>query len=112
MHCLGFRFRLHRRDLPGRPDIVLPKYRSVIFVHGCFWHGHENCRRSARPTSNASFWSNKLDKNIARDKRTKALLRSLGWKVLVVWECQVRATGLRSRLARFLTNAVTREGDR
>ncbi len=112
MHCLGFRFRLHRRDLPGRPDIVLPKYRSVIFVHGCFWHGHKNCRRAVRPTSNVSFWNDKLDKNKARDKRTKALLRSLGWKVLVVWECQVQAKVLGSRLTQFLTNSVTGEGDR
>ena len=112
LHCLGYRFRLHRRDLPGRPDIVLPKYRSVIFVHGCFWHGHRSCPRSARPTSNASFWSNKLDNNIARDKRAMVRLRFLGWRVLVIWECQVRSTALGPRLTRFLKKLVTREGDR
>ncbi len=110
LHRLGFRFRLHRRDLPGRPDIVLPKYRAAIFVHGCFWHGHKNCRRSARPTSHTSFWTRKLDKNLERDRHAQSALRSLGWHVLVVWECQLRSPRLCDRLSRFLAKAAAQEG--
>jgi DNA mismatch endonuclease, patch repair protein len=87
---MGFRFRLHRRDLPGTPDIVLPRHGKVIFVHGCFWHGHKNCPRSKRPTTNENFWNNKLDGNIKRDKRYRGELRRLGWKPLVVWECETK----------------------
>lgn len=88
LHRMGFRFRLHRRDLPGHPDIVLPKYRTVIFVHGCFWHGHE-CRRGARPVSNQEFWNQKLDKNIARDRDNVHKLEQLGWKTIIVWQCEL-----------------------
>lgn len=90
LHSMGYRFRLHRKDLPGHPDIVLPKHRTVVFVHGCFWHGHEGCKRSARPTSNAAFWNSKIDRNITRDAAAAAELRSSGWKVLTVWECRTR----------------------
>lgn len=90
LHRLGYRFRLHRKDLPGKPDIVLPKHKAVVFVHGCFWHGHTGCRRAARPTSNAAFWNSKLDKNLARDARVEAELSNLGWRVLTIWQCQVR----------------------
>jgi DNA mismatch endonuclease, patch repair protein len=103
LHHLGFRFSLHRRDLPGCPDIVLPKYSAAIFVHGCFWHGHKNCFRAARPTSNAAFWNKKLDRNKIRDRKSVLALRSMGWKVLVVWECQVLAANLAARLEGFLT---------
>jgi DNA mismatch endonuclease, patch repair protein len=103
VHRLGFRFRLHRRDLPGCPDIVLPKHKKIIFVHGCFWHGHEGCRRSARPTSNESFWDRKLTGNIERDKRNQDKLREMGWQVLIVWECEVKdAKRLSLILERFL----------
>jgi DNA mismatch endonuclease (patch repair protein) len=102
LHSLGYRFRLHRRDLPGKPDIVLPKYHSVIFIHGCFWHGHKNCQRSARPTTNVAFWYKKLDTNMLRDRQVRASLQGLGWKVLVIWECQVRSRSLADRLKRFL----------
>ncbi len=103
VHREGFRFRLHRRDLPGTPDIVLPRHQKVIFVHGCFWHGHSGCSRSRRPTSNTEFWNGKLDKNIARDKSNKRKLRRLGWKVLVVWECETKAREkLHRKLRRFL----------
>jgi len=87
---MGFRFRLHRRELPGCPDLVLRKHRKVIFVHGCFWHGHEGCRRSARPSSNRKFWNRKLSGNVERDKRNQDVLKNAGWKVLVVWECETK----------------------
>lgn len=87
-HSLGYRFRLHRKDLPGKPDLVFPKYRAVIFVHGCFWHFHEGCRDGRYPSSNSEFWKNKLDKTRERDKRAIKQLEADGWKVLVVWECE------------------------
>lgn len=103
IHRMGFRFRLHRKDLPGNPDIVLPRHRKVIFVHGCFWHGHKGCTRSNRPTTNKGFWNKKLDENIARDRRVQKALRRRGWKVLVVWECQTRQQDkLVSKLRGFL----------
>lgn len=103
LHSMGYRFRLHRRDLPGSPDIVLPGYRKVVFVHGCFWHGHEECHRAARPTSNAEFWNRKLDGNKRRDIETHQQLSSLGWQILVVWQCQAKNTDvLRERLQTFL----------
>lgn len=90
LHALGFRFRLHRRDLPGCPDIVLPKHRTVIFVHGCFWHCHRCKYGSVVPATRADFWANKRAGNVARDRRNAAALRKLGWHVLVLWECEVR----------------------
>ena len=88
LHSLGYRFRLHRKDLPGKPDIVLPKYKTVIFVHGCFWHQHDNCQRSHTPQSNQSYWGPKLSGNVARDKRVKNELKDLGWTVKTLWECE------------------------
>lgn len=88
LHAAGFRFRLHRRDLPGRPDIVLPAFRTAVFVHGCFWHGHD-CPRGRRPASNSAFWAAKLDKNLERDRDSVAALNRSGWAVKIVWECQV-----------------------
>jgi len=99
LHRMGYRFRLHRRDLPGCPDIVLPKHRKVVFVHGCFWHGHENCARASRPATRRGFWDAKLDANEERDKRAKDELERLGWQVLIVWECQ---TGDKAALRRIL----------
>lgn len=89
LHRNGFRFRLNRKDLPGKPDIVLPKYKAVIFVHGCFWHGHD-CKRGRRPKTNIEFWNEKIDKNIKRDQLDIIKLRELGWRVLVVWECEIK----------------------
>lgn len=86
LHKHGLRFRIHRKDLPGRPDIVLPKYKIAILVHGCFWHGH-SCPDGRRPKSNQQFWNEKLDKNIARDARKLDELQRVGWKAVVVWEC-------------------------
>jgi len=103
LHRLGYRFRLHCPGLPGKPDIVLPKRQAVILVHGCFWHGHPGCPRSKRPKSNSIFWANKIDGNIARDKSNARSLRDLGWRVLVVWECQTKNNAqLTQRLQRFL----------
>jgi len=91
LHRAGFRFRLHRRDLPGCPDIVLPKYRTVIFVHGCFWHRHPGCPRGrSTPASNTDYWQRKFRRNVERDAAHRAALQRLGWRVLIVWECQVR----------------------
>lgn len=106
VHRMGYRFRLHRRDLPGNPDIVLARHGKVIFVHGCFWHGHKRCPRSKRPTTNSRFWNRKLDGNIERDQRFRRKLRRLGWKVLVVWECETRQPEkLRAKLGRFLNDS-------
>jgi DNA mismatch endonuclease (patch repair protein) len=88
LHRLGYRFRLHQKDLPGSPDIVLAKYRTAIFVHGCFWHQHENCGKSRRPSSNQEYWNKKLDENISRDKRKEDELSQLGWRVAIVWQCE------------------------
>jgi DNA mismatch endonuclease (patch repair protein) len=88
-HRLGLRFRLHRSDLPGSPDFVLPKHRIAVFVHGCFWHGH-GCRRSKLPQSNAEFWKKKVEKNRDRDRKARRGLARLGWKVVTLWQCQLR----------------------
>lgn len=90
LHAAGYRFRLHVKDLPGNPDIVLPKYKIVIFVNGCFWHRHPGCKYASTPASNADFWKAKFEANIARDKRNYTQLEKLGWKVIVIWECEIR----------------------
>jgi DNA mismatch endonuclease (patch repair protein) len=87
LHACGLRYRLHVRRLPGRPDIVLPRYRAVVFVHGCFWHQHAGCPYAYRPKSNREFWESKLDGNVARDELQQRILGELGWRVFVVWEC-------------------------
>jgi len=92
LHAMGYRFRLHRKDLPGRPDITLPKHKTVIFVHGCFWHGHEGCKANRIPKTNEAFWQAKIDRNRARDEENRAALETLGWKVVVIWECEVRGS--------------------
>jgi DNA mismatch endonuclease (patch repair protein) len=102
VYGLGYRYRLNVRKLPGAPDIVLTKYKKVIFVHGCFWHGHKSCKRSKRPTTNVAFWNRKIDQNIERDNNSLKELRRLGWKPLVVWECQTKkAEFLEKRFIRF-----------
>lgn len=90
VHRLGFRFRLHGRQLPGKPDMVLSRHRSVIFVHGCFWHQHEGCIDCSSPRTNSTYWSPKLARNVERDAENQAALRSQGWKVITVWECEAR----------------------
>lgn len=89
LHRRGFRFVLGRRDLPGKPDIVLPRWRSVIFVHGCFWHRHRGCKNAVLPKTRPAFWSAKLAGNVARDAKNARRLTLLGWRVLVVWECEL-----------------------
>ena len=101
LHRLGLRYRLHGAGLPGKPDLVFPRYKTVVFVHGCFWHRHAGCKIASTPKSNMSFWLEKFEKNIARDARVAAQLEAKGWKVLVVWECELaskeksQATGKR-----------------
>ena len=90
LHSIGYRFRLHRKDLPGSPDIVLPKYKTVIFVHGCFWHRHENCKYASTPKTRKEFWNKKFNDNILRDKKNLEILSSLGWKIIIIWECEIR----------------------
>ena len=90
LHALGYRFRLHRKDLPGKPDIVLPKYKTVIFVNGCFWHRHPGCKYASTPSTNSDFWNAKFEENTARDNRNYAQLEELGWKVVVIWECEAK----------------------
>ena len=89
LHRMGYRFRLHVKNLPGRPDIVLPKYRTVIFVHGCFWHRHNGCKNCTTPTNRRDWWLTKLNSNASRDKLHQAALKKLGWRVMVIWECEV-----------------------
>ena len=98
LHARGFRFRLHSASLPGRPDIVLPKHRTAVFVNGCFWHQHANCRLASLPASNRRFWREKLIGNRRRDRRKAQALRAAGWKVLTIWQCQLDVKRLR-RLA-------------
>lgn len=93
LHRLGYRFRLHRRDLPGTPDIVLPAYDSIVLVHGCFWHRHDRCRDASTPSTRIRFWKKKFAENVTRDAKKTAALRALGWKVLIVWECELRDEG-------------------
>ena len=90
LHRLGYRFRLNRKDLPGRPDIVLPKHRTVVFVHGCFWHRHEGCRYAYTPKSRTEFWQRKFARNVARDREVRDALERQGWRVLWVWECEIK----------------------
>ena len=92
LHRNGFRFRLHRKDLPGKPDIVLPKYHIVILVHGCFWHGHPACKRANIPKSNTEYWISKINRNMARDRENEERLTDLGWNVIRIWECEIRNT--------------------
>ena len=88
LHAKGFRYRLHHPDLPGKPDLVLPRFRTCIFVHGCFWHGHKSCRKASVPKTNTDFWVKKITRNRDRDHEVRTLLEEIGWKVVIVWECQ------------------------
>ena len=105
-HSLGYRYRLHRRDLPGTPDLVFPSRRKVVFVHGCFWHGHDCPRGDRMPKTNAEYWTTKIARNRERYERQQAELRLDGWRVLTVWECETRAREkLAARLRSFLDGA-------
>lgn len=106
LHSIGFRFRLHRVDLPGRPDIVLPRYRLAVLVHGCFWHRHAGCRFAYSPKTNQDFWSKKLHSNVLRDRQVLSGLHKLGWRTLIVWECHIRGAVDLPVLSRRLERAV------
>ena len=100
LHALGFRYSLHAKDLPGKPDIVLVRWGTVVFVHGCFWHGHPGCPRSALPTTRREYWREKIARNRKRDARNARALRSAGWRVLTIWECRIRDERALAALAR------------
>jgi len=105
-HRMGLRFRLHRKDLPGRPDLVFPKHRLAVFVHGCFWHRHEGCPRASVPKTRTAFWTAKFAANVMRDARQEAALRALGWRVSVIWQCE---TGHRATVRRKLATLIENE---
>ncbi len=109
LHQLGVRFRLHRRDLPGSPDLVFPKYRVALFVHGCFWHRHDSCRLAYTPSANGQEWGEKFKANVARDRRQIALLQETGWRVFVIWECALRANDLSDLLVAVAAELKTGE---
>lgn len=92
LHQMGYRFRIYKKDLPGKPDIVLSKYKTVIFIHGCFWHRHKRCKRCTTPSTNQEYWIPKLEHNAIKDKINQKLLKKEGWKTIVVWECEVKKT--------------------
>jgi DNA mismatch endonuclease, patch repair protein len=104
LHRLGYRFRLHKTKLPGRPDVVLPKHKTIVFVHGCFWHRHKNCKDATMPKTRREWWQAKLEGNAARDRRNQSALRRAGWRVLTVWECETeKPEKLTRRLERLLS---------
>jgi len=106
LHGLGFRYRLHARDLPGRPDLVLPKYGAVVFVEGCFWHGH-SCQKGRVPGTNPAFWETKVATNQTRDRRNQRALARLGWRVIRVWECQLATKKVRAATLARLATRIT-----
>lgn len=109
LHSMGFRFRLYCSKLPGKPDIVLPKHRKVIFVHGCFWHGHPGCKRSKPPSSNVDFWQAKIRRTIERDRNNSEVLMGLGWQVLTIWACETKKRELLEKKLRDFLYGSTAE---
>jgi len=105
---MGYRFRFYRKDLPGIPDLVLPKLKLALFVHGCFWHQHKGCAKSKRPTTNEAFWNNKLSANIERDDRVQSELSTAGWRVHIIWECETKD---KSKLSIALQDAISSIAD-
>jgi DNA mismatch endonuclease, patch repair protein len=103
LHAMGYRFRLHRKDLPGKPDIVLPKYKKVVFVNGCFWHGHRGCKRAMTPKTRTEFWREKIQGNISRDRRNLRELEKVGYEAMTIWECEIKdSETVSKKLDRFL----------
>lgn len=108
LHRMGYRLRIQRKDLPGNPDIVLPKYRTVIFVHGCFWHRHLGCKRASMPAANVEYWKRKFERNVKRDMQSQEALLRDGWHVLVIWECELKdLAALQVRLLDFFNSFCT-----
>ncbi|MEJ8841902.1 DNA mismatch endonuclease Vsr [Lacibacter sp. H375] len=103
LHAQGFRYKLHDKTLPGKPDLVLPKYKTVIFIHGCFWHGHTNCRYFKIPQTRTEWWKEKINKNIANDVNALKLLKRDGWKIIILWECDLKPVKLEATLASLVT---------
>jgi DNA mismatch endonuclease (patch repair protein) len=111
LHGRGFRYRLHRRDLPGSPDLVLAKHETVVFVHGCFWHRHPGCRRATTPKSNSEFWQQKFSRTVERDGQAERTLKNAGWNVITAWECEIKEPGrLEIALADLLTLPLKTDG--
>lgn len=102
----GFRYRKNVKDLPGKPDIVLPKYKTIIFIHGCFWHGHENCEAAKLPTSNVDYWTKKVSSNVTRDIHNKKILSEVGWNVIVLWECELKIKNREKRLEQLVNEII------
>lgn len=106
LHAQGFRYKLHVKTLPGKPDIVLPKYKTVIFIHGCFWHGHERCKYYVIPKTRTEWWLNKINSNTANDKRAGKALKKEGWEIITLWECQLKPKTLEKTLSKLLKNLL------
>jgi DNA mismatch endonuclease, patch repair protein len=105
VHRMGYRFRKNKTDLPGKPDIVFKRHNKIIFIHGCFWHGHKKCKKNINPTNNKIFWEKKIISNVERDKRNVILLKKQGWKILIIWECQIKDLDkLKTKISDFMTN--------
>lgn len=102
LHANGFRYKLHDKSLPGKPDIVLPKYRTVIFVHGCFWHGHKNCKYYVTPKTRTEWWLNKINGNITNDVKAAKFIKQNGWKIITIWECQLKSARIEKSLNSLL----------
>lgn len=98
LHAHGYRYRLHVKDMPGKPDIVLPRYKTVIFIHGCFWHGHEGCKYASLPKTRAAWWKEKIKKNIGNDKKAVTALQQAGWKIIILWGCELKPALLEQTL--------------
>ena len=107
LHAHGYRYRLHVKDLPGKPDIVLPKYKTVIFVHGCFWHGHEGCKYFTIPKTKPEWWENKINTNKSNDKKAYELLKKSGWNILTIWTCELKPKKIESSLNKLLKRLST-----
>ncbi|MCF7848531.1 MAG: very short patch repair endonuclease [Kiritimatiellales bacterium] len=113
LHRAGYRFSLHRKELPGKPDIVLRKYKTVVFVHGCFWHRHKGCKTASMPKTNVEFWQQKFERNVSNDRKHKRDLKKLGWKVIVVWECELKNPDkVLDRLQKFLPTDYADDTDK
>ena len=109
LHADGFRFRLNVKDLPGKPDVVLPKYHTAVFINGCFWHGHQGCRYFVGPQTNTEFWVNKIDGNIKRDSEKYLQLEAMGWNVIIVWECALKKSKFQETIS-HLETAIRNNG--